>query len=123
MNEKKSFLIHMDLYPYMLTLPMEQRGVLFTALFRYALQSRKKGFMDVTTAAAQFPELSPDGRMAFYFMADSIARDTQKWQEKQANYQAAAKRRSQKNMAPMPLNRPGVNVYPTAEEQRQLLDD
>ncbi|MDO4316115.1 MAG: DUF6291 domain-containing protein [Oscillospiraceae bacterium] len=122
-KEKKSFLIYMDAYLHIITLPAEQRGELFSSLFWYAGQVAKKGYMDVTVAAAQCPGLSPETRMAFYFMADSIQRDTIQWLEKQANYQAAAERREEKKrhtVAPMPFKGRGVDVYPSDEEAARL---
>lgn len=117
MNEKKSFIIHLDAYTHILTLSPEQRGELFTALFHYAIQSCKNAPPDVTTFAAQCTAMLPETRMAFRFMADSIARDTEKWQAKQANYQAAATRRhAERAAASMPFRGRGVDVCPDAEE-------
>lgn len=125
MNEKKSFIIHLDAYTHILTLPPEQRGELFTALFHYAINAARKGPPEVITFAAQCTAMKPETRMAFYFMADTIARDTEKWQTKKANYQAAAARRSAERTvpstaAPMPFRGQGVNVYPDEEELTDL---
>ena len=117
MNEKKSFIIHLDAYTHILTLSPEQRGELFSVLFHYAIVAGKKGPPDVTTFAAQCTNLRPEARMAFYFMADAIARDTEKWQTKKANYRAAATRRQAERAAvPMPFQGRGIDVGPDPEE-------
>lgn len=121
MNEKKSFIIHLDAYTHILTLPPEQRGELFTALFHYANIASKKNPPDVTVFAAQCPAMAPETRMAFYFMADAIARDTEKWQTKKANYQAAAtRRRAERAALSMPFRGQGIDVVPDAEELTDL---
>lgn len=139
-NKKNSFLIYLDAYTHVLSLPMEQRGELFTALFWYAIVLREKGPMDVTAALSQCPGLSSAGQMAFRFMASNIARDTERWLEKKANYQAAAARRkgespdlSGKRIGPGPLQMPdtsrlphrirGISVYPDEEEIRRMEED
>lgn len=121
MNEKKSFIIHLSAYAHILTLSPEQRGELFTALFHYAINACKNGPPDVTTFAAQCTAMLPETRMAFRFMADSIARDTEKWNTKKANYQAgAAKRKAERVGVPMPFQGRGIDVYPDAEELTDL---
>ena len=121
MNEKKSFMIYHDSYSYILTLPMEQRGELFTALYHYSIQSEKKGPPDVIVFAAQCIAMTPETRMAFYFMAGNMARDHKKWKTKQSNYSAAATRRHRERAAAdMPFRGRGVDVYPEAEELTEM---
>ena len=121
MNEKNSFIIHLSAYAHILTLSPEQRGELFTALFHYATQACKNTPPDVTTFVAQCPAMLPETGMAFRFMADAIARDTEKWKTKQSNYQAAAaKRKTERTAAPMPFRGRGIDIVPDEEELTDL---
>lgn len=122
-NEKTGFLIHRSAYMHVLALSPEQRGELFSCLFWFAERVAQKGYLDVTVAAAQCTSLSPEAKMAFRFMADTIQRDTIKWMDKQSNYLAAAERRAEKRKgpaAPMPVKGKGVDIYPTDEEEKTL---
>ena len=121
MNEKKGFLLYHDSYTYILTLPMEQRGELFTALYHYSIQSEAKGPPDAIVFAAQCTGMWPETKMAFYFMAGNSARDYVKWKTKQANYSAAAtKRYKERAAASMPFRGRGVDVYPETEELTEM---
>lgn len=115
---KKSFLIYLDAYLHILTLSMEQRGELFSALFWYAIRSStERGPVDVVTAAAQFQDMEPGTRMAFCFMASNIARDTERWLRRKRGYQAGAEKRAKQRR---PLR--GVEVSPTDAEVEGLLN-
>ncbi|WP_298022339.1 DUF6291 domain-containing protein [uncultured Dysosmobacter sp.] len=120
-NLKKSFVVYLDAYPHVLTLTPEERGQLFTCLFWYAGNAAGREHpMDVTAAGAQCRELSPRALMCFYFMADAIARDTEKWGEKRKSYQRSAAKRLERRQA---FQGPGVDVYPTKAEEKALLGD
>ena len=118
-NQKKSFLIYLDAYLQVLTLSMEQRGQLFSALFWYAARSaaEPKGPLDIVAASAQFKGMEPETQMAFRFMASDIARDTEKWLRRKKSYQRGAAKREQ---ARAPLR--GITVYPTDQESKDLLE-
>lgn len=93
-QEKKSFVLYLDAYPYISALPADQRGELLSALYWYA------GLLETQTlsaweAAEQCTQLLPETRMAFCFMAGALERDTRKWREKRANYLSAAARRQE----------------------------
>ena len=123
-NRKNSFLVYLDSYMHVMSLPPEQQGYLFTALFWYANRVSTAGkVLDVTTSGVNCTQLSPAARMAFNFMATNIARDFEKWQEKKDNYQAAARRRRDLKQPAMPYHGRGVDVYPTREEAQALLED
>ena len=120
-NLKKSFLIYMDSHVHVMVLDAEQRGELFAALFWYAARVAEKGYQDVTAAAAQLTRLTPEAKMAFRFMAEDIQRDTVRWLEKQANYQAAARRRAlEREKIIRPVSIRGIDVYPDREELEKL---
>ena len=70
MAEKKSFLIYLDNQKQVNMLTDEQAGKLFKALFEFAKDGTETDFNDGMTA------------MIFSFMADSIARDTAKYNAK-----------------------------------------
>lgn len=98
-EEKKSFLLYFDASDHILRLPMDQRGMLFSALLAYARaeaagSARQEGVLE------QFPEMAPDTRMAFYFIGETIRRDTEKWRQKHRRYQAAAQKRNGRQEGP-----------------------
>lgn len=91
-EHKKSFVLYFDAYPSIEVLSMEQRGQLLTLLFRFAGETEANG-TDPLTFLAEWGELSPETRVAFCFMGETIRRDTEKWKAKQRRYQEAAARR------------------------------
>lgn len=93
-TQKKSFLIYFDAYPIVSTLPPEQRGELFSALCEYA-QAEAERPTEQGAVLDRFPAMSTDARAVFYFMAQNIQRDTEKWRQKHVRYQQAALRRQQ----------------------------
>lgn len=93
-QQKKSFLIYFDAYPIVSTLPPEQRGELFSALCEYA-QAEAEQPTEQDAVLRGHPAMSSDTRMVFYFMAQNIQRDTEKWRQKHVRYQQAALRRQQ----------------------------
>lgn len=95
---KKSFLIYFDAYPSISTLPPEQRGELFSALFEYA-RAEAEAPTDQSDILRRHETISTETRMAFYFMAQTIQRDTEKWRQKHVRYQQAALRRQQEAQA------------------------
>lgn len=124
-NEKKSFVLYLDAYPVVCNLPVEQRGLLMSELFRYAAIVRERTMDPVVAMGQCSPDMTPETRMAFCFMAASILRDTEKWKEHKKKLQDNAARRaeSRQRLAAMPLNRPGVSVYPSEEEYRAINED
>ena len=114
-------MFYLDAYPHVMTLSREEQGYLFCCLFWYANRIAGEVYTDVTVAAAMCRDLTPQSRMAFYFMADAISRDTLKWKEKQKNYQkSAAQREAKKRIAAMPFRGRGVDVYPSEEEVKRM---
>lgn len=88
-TDKKGFVLYFDMADSVQCLPPDQRGHLFTALYRYAMEAAEA---DLSPEAAlnAFPQLSPEARMAFRFMADVVRRDTAKWKESRERYRMAA---------------------------------
>ena len=95
MAEKKSFMIYLDNEKQVNMLTDEQAGKLFKALFEFAKDGTETDFKDGMTA------------MIFSFMADSITRDTAKYNakceknkaialEREANRRAERERQAQK---------------------------
>jgi len=79
-GKKKSFLIYFDSYPLLSALPMEQRGLLLSALMVYADRVWREPELSPEEVMDQFP-MSQEARMACGFMAGNVARDTQRWLE------------------------------------------
>ena len=98
MSGKKSFLVYFDAYPCLEGLNMEQRGQLFTALFRYAIDAAK-GELSPQDALDRLHGLSPETRIAFLFLASTVCRDTAAWRKKKANCSQAAQRRNSRSQA------------------------
>ena len=98
MTEKKGFVLYFDAdvrKEYLAVacgaLP-EQRGELLLALFDYAERTAKQS-LTPETALASYPALDEQTRMAFRFMANSIERDTKKWErQRERRSQGAAQR-------------------------------
>lgn len=88
--QKRSFLIDFDAYPVVSALPPEQRGELFSALCEEAEQPAER---DAVLRGR--PAITADSRTVFFFMAQSIQRNTEKWRQKHVRYQQAALRRQQ----------------------------
>lgn len=88
-SEKRGFVLYFDSYSSIANLSASQRGTLLSALFQYAQQICTCP-ENPLEAAAGFPEMEPDTRMAFCFMAGNIARDTEKWRQRQQRYKKAA---------------------------------
>lgn len=95
-EDKKSFVLYFDMFPSIAGLPPAQRGELFSALFAYA-EAEAEEETEQSTILDRYPEMDPEARMAFRFMAETIRRDTQKWREKRARYVKAAKERWEKS--------------------------
>ena len=76
---KKSFVVYFDSYPILSALPMEQRGLLFSALMIYADRVWRDRSVTLEEVLEGFPRLSPEARMACGFMGAAIQRDTDAW--------------------------------------------
>ena len=95
-GHKKSFMLYFDNYPSIAALPADQRGELLVLLYRYAMAA-EEGSADPEEFADQFPDLTPETRMAYRFLAETIRRDTENWVAKQRHYQSAAMRRMEES--------------------------
>lgn len=93
MERKKSFMIYFDALPAIADLSSAQRGELFSALFDYAMRVCDRP-VDPHLAIADYPALEGGARMAFFFMAGCVARDTVKWRTTQERRQKATGERS-----------------------------
>lgn len=92
MTEKKGFVLYFDAASSLAALCAEQRGELLLALFDYAERTAKQS-LTPETALASYPALDEQTRMAFRFMANSIERDTKKWErQRERRSQGAAQR-------------------------------
>lgn len=89
---KKSFLLYFDMYRQMMALSAAQRGELIAALFEYARSEAEK-LGSGGTVLNRHPDMTPEARMAFLGMTETIRRDTEKWHQKHLRYQQAAQKR------------------------------
>lgn len=122
-GHKKSFMLYFDNYPSIAALPADQRGELLVLLYRYAMAA-EKGSADPEEFADQFPDLTPETRMAYRFLAETIRRDTEKWVAKQRHYQSAAMRRMEESgRKPGPPDRDDISwMRPHIERLRASME-
>ena len=76
---KPGLLLYFDSYPALTSLPMEQRGLLLTALFQYGDLLRRGEEDTLEELLDQFPQLSDGGRALALMMGAAIYRDHAKW--------------------------------------------
>lgn len=122
-GHKKSFMLYFDNYPSIAALPADQRGELLVLLYRYAMAA-EEGSADPEGFADQFPDLTPETRMAYRFLAETIRRDTEKWVAKQRHYQSAAMRRMEESgRKPGPPDRDDISwMRPHIERLRASME-
>jgi hypothetical protein len=122
-GHKKSFMLYFDNYPSIAALPADQRGELLVLLYRYAMAA-EEGSADPEEFADQFPNLTPETRMAYRFLAETIRRDTEKWVAKQRHYQSAAMRRMEESgRKPGPPDRDDISwMRPHIERLRASME-
>nr|WP_325244767.1 DUF6291 domain-containing protein [uncultured Oscillibacter sp.] len=122
-GHKKSFMLYFDNYPSIAALPADQRGELLVLLYRYAMAA-EEGSADPEEFADQFPDLTPETRMAYRFLAETIRRDTEKWVAKQRHYQSAAMRRMEESgRKPGPPDRDDISwMRPHIERLRASME-
>jgi len=94
-NPKRGFVFRFDHYPMLSSLPMEQRGLLITALCVYADRAWQDTGTSIWDVADQFPQLSQETRMALAFMASVVGQDTRRWLEQKRACREAQARRAQ----------------------------
>lgn len=78
-NQKKGYIFYFDNYPTLSKLPMEQRGLLFSALTVYADRVWRDPSVSMEEVLDGFPQLSQEARMACELMGSAICRDTLAW--------------------------------------------
>ena len=122
-GHKKSFMLYFDNYPSIAALPADQRGELLVLLYRYAMAA-EEGSADPEEFADQFPNLTPETRIAYRFLAETIRRDTEKWVAKQRHYQSAAMRRMEESgRKPGPPDRDDISwMRPHIERLRASME-
>lgn len=79
---KKGFIFYFDNYPILSTLPMEQRGLLFSVLIIYADRVWRDTSVSLEEVMESFPQLARETRVACSFMGAAIQRDTLAWLDK-----------------------------------------
>ena len=80
-NSKTGFIFYFDNYPALLTLPLEQRGLVITLLCLYADRVWRDPEYSLEEALELFPQLSEQAAVACRFMGAAILRDTRRWLE------------------------------------------
>ncbi len=78
-NGKTGFIFYFDNYPALLSLPLEQRGLIITLLCVYADRVWRDPAVLLDDILVQFPQLSEQAVVACRFMGASILRDTRRW--------------------------------------------
>ena len=116
MAQKKSFLVYFDNYPMVQALPLEQRGLLLTALFEYGMAAGEPDSPSIPEILEAFPAMTEETRMACLFMCSNIHRDTQRWLGRQA---AQERRRAGQGSGP----ETGERTYQARDVLAQILAD
>ncbi len=130
MNAKKGFVIRFDHYPMLLALPMEQRGLLITALYVYADKVWRDPDVPAEDTADQFPQLTQESRMALAFMASAVQQDTRRWlEQRRSRSESQQLRRTQEGQFGS-FSRSGQGGYPrlyrstpSPEEEKRAAED
>lgn len=116
MAQKKSFLVYFDNYPMVQALPLEQRGLLLTALFEYGMAAGEPDSLSIPEILEAFPAMTEETRMACLFMCSNIHRDTQRWLGRQA---AQERRRAGQGSGP----ETGERTYQARDVLAQIRQD
>ena len=116
MAQKKSFLVYCDNYPMVQALPLEQRGLLLTALFEYGMAAGEPDSPSIPEILEAFPAMTEETRMACLFMCSNIHRDTQRWLGRQA---AQERRRAGQGSGP----ETGERTYQARDVLAQIRQD
>ena len=118
-NIKRNILLYLDSYPMVVSLPLEQRGLLLTALMVYGDRLSRDVGTEAEEIADQFPQLTREANAIFGFMAGNILRDTQKWLNRQQY-----KGKSGKNRPAVPSSaaEQEQNARENMERTRQLME-
>jgi len=82
-SEKRGFVLYFNNYPLLAPLPMDQRGMLVSALMVYADRVWRDSSVTLEEVLEGFPRMSPETRMACGFMGAAVQHDTEVWLNKQ----------------------------------------
>lgn len=95
MNRKKSFVLYFDNMALLERLQPADAGRVILALAAFARRLPEERGLTPDEVLPGWPEMTPEGRMVFYCMADCVARDTEKWLDRRENCQEAARKRQE----------------------------
>jgi len=93
MKKRSSILFYFDNYHLVSSLADEQLGLLFRALMEYGEREVNGEGVNPADFPRRYPAMGEMTRAYFAFMADTIRRDAAVYNEKRANYCAAAQKR------------------------------
>ena len=79
MGEKKSFILYFDNLNLLRILPMEQRGLLITAVGEFAMAVADDPEFEWKAIAETYPEMEDNTVFVMQFICGCIARDTETW--------------------------------------------
>jgi len=98
-NTKKGFILYFNNYPLLASLPMDQRGILVSALMVYADRVWRDSSVTLDGVLEGFPQMSPEARMACGFMGAAVQHDTEVWLSKQGYWQKKRQERQTSSAA------------------------
>ena len=105
MKKRSSILLYFDNYHLVASLPDDQFALLFRALLDFSELEVNGGGADLFSFPDRYPGMRGKTIGFFYFMADNVRRDAMTYNEKRANYQAAAlKREAERTHGQAPPN-------------------
>ena len=112
-NPKTGFILYFDSAPILAQLSPEQRGWLLSALFQYADRAWREPGVTQEDVLLFYPQLTPQSRTAFGFLASTIARDTQRWLRQR---EVRTQRRQQQGRG---CSSPGAGPSASLQEARE----
>jgi len=114
-NTKRGFILYFNNYPLLVSLPMEQRGMLVSALMVYADRVWRDSSVTLEEVLEGFPKMSPEARMACGFLGAAVRKDTEAWLNRQG-YRGKKRQEREESAADM-----GRKVQEDMERARRLL--
>lgn len=120
MKKRSSILLYFDNYHLISSLPDDQLALLFRALMEFSELEINGGGADLLTFPNRYPKMQDRAIGYFLFMADNVRRDAAAYNEKCANYRAAAQRREEGKAAAREEGAPRRKAAPA---QKQLIED
>ena len=112
-NPKTGFILYFDSAPILAQLSPEQRGWLLSALFQYADRAWREPGVTQEDVLLFYPQLTPQSRTAFGFLASTSARDAPcRWWSRSTNSRQMCPSRAASTPVSFPSRKLPQNASP-----------